>query len=81
MSDKEHGFGIVEIIIVVVVVAIGAFAGYRIWQYYGQPASDSADTATSTQAAPQDITQTESELDTAAVDESTLTELDGQLTY
>lgn len=81
MSDKEHGFGIVEIIIVVVVVAIGAFAGYRIWQYYGRPASDSTDTATSTQAAPQDITQTESELDSAAVDESTLTELDGQLTY
>lgn len=80
MSRNQHGFGVVEVIVIVAVVAIGAFAGYRIWQYYGQPASNVDNSAQSSDA-PQDISKTESELDTELVDESTLTELDSQLTY
>lgn len=83
MRSKQNGFTPVEVVLVVVVVALLAFAGYRLWQAQqdGQP---STGTTTTEEGAPEvnsadDLDEAEeflnesdidSELDTSDIDET-----------
>lgn len=77
--QRNQGFGIAEIIIAVVVVAIGAFLGYRVWETYGRVQQEEASINQSEEV--QDITETSDELEQVEVDESALSELDAELVY
>lgn len=78
--SRNQGFGAAEIIVAIVVLAIGVFLGYRAWETFARVQKEEA--AISEQAdQPQDITDTSDELDQTEVDESALSELDAELVY
>ena len=80
----QRGFAIVELAIVLLVVTIIGFVGYRVWQA-NHPIASQSDSNVATQVAPintvADLEKTDSDIQSLNVEGSDINDLDAQLDY
>lgn len=80
----QRGFAIVELAVVLLLVTVIGFIGYRVWQA-NQPIASQSDSNVATKAAPintvADLEKTDSDIQNLNVEGSDLNELDAQLDY
>lgn len=88
MNKKSSGFSVVEILIVIAVVVLLGFIGYRVWSASNQPAAETTPTTSQTQKdeAPQineasDLNKADSALDSTNVEGDSSQQLESELQY
>jgi type II secretory pathway pseudopilin PulG len=87
-QSKSHGFGVVEIILVVVVIALIGLIAYRAWDANVNKSAQSSEQQNTAQSPDAPQIQSSKDLDTAAtaldntdIDGSSETELDEQISF
>lgn len=82
-SAKSHGFSIVELLIVVVVLAVIGIIGYRVWE--ARHVAQAPNTSVTAQATPinnlADLDKTDTELQNLDTDGSDISNLEAEINY